>query len=370
MSFIENFSGDNNFCTKCKLHTLSEHPFIMGRGNLNSKILILGDSPTKNDSILGKPFSASFGQSVERDLGIAGFTDYYMSYAVRCYADKKPIKVASKCCYPLTVELIKLMKPKIIIALGANTLHHLTGVSLSEETARQKEFYHPEFDTSIICTFNPKKFWGDNTELFQKWFIDDLKFAYRCYQAPKKRIMSCNPKTLREPEEVEEFLKKLLNVEMFAFDIETEKTDDIPIDLKDIIIEQAREKGEPVENYADLLEVKKHEVDDEDESEESDEEPEETSDYDDFKDTANSKKRKLKDSHNPRKDKITDISFCYETGHGVHIPWDLILPNFDLFKTVMASPVKKVVQHGIYDVEFLECIGVAVNGLFFDTENA
>lgn len=53
---------------------------------------------------------------------------------------------------------------------------------------------------------------------------------------------------------------------------------------------------------------------------------------------------------NPRKDRITDISFCSKPGEGVHIKWEYILPHLDLFKQLMLlDKVKWVGQNIKFD---------------------
>lgn len=69
-----------------------------------------------------------------------------------------------------------------------------------------------------------------------------------------------------------------------------------------------------------------------------------------------------------RNDKITDISFCYECGVGVHIKWDDILFNCeDLLKEVLESNVKKVFHNAAFDVSVFKYNGYVVNNVFFDT---
>jgi len=385
MELFKDFSFSNPFCSKCKLHQGTEYPLLYGRGDINSKVLVICDAPTTNDSLLGVPFSASFGTSIERDLRNAGFENYMLAYMVKCFPNGKKLATANACCYPLTMEIIQAMKPKVIIALGAPVLAHLTKVALSEETARQKAFYHPELDTTIICTFNPKRYWGNNSDLTTAWFLEDLKFAYSEYKKPPIRKINSVPRTITNSKDVKEYLEHLLTVDVFAFDIETAVTDPIPLDLNKVIKKQLKEQGLEVDEDKDYvaefskyvdLDHKSDDEGDEENSEESENEESEAmqddfeQDYGEFRDKAKAKAKKGDESHNPRKDSITDISFCAKVGQGVHISWEYILENFDLFKQVMASDVKKVVQHGVYDVEFLMCIGVTVNNVNFDTENA
>ncbi len=51
------YSPNNSFCKKCGLYTKVKNPCIQGRGNLNAKMLVLGETPgcfTKDTPILTK----------------------------------------------------------------------------------------------------------------------------------------------------------------------------------------------------------------------------------------------------------------------------------------------------------------------------
>jgi len=68
-----------------------------------------------------------------------------------------------------------------------------------------------------------------------------------------------------------------------------------------------------------------------------------------------------------RKDKITDISFCYKSGEGIHIKWDDILFNHEeLFRKVLSSDVKKIFHNASFDVSFLNYASYTVNNVYFD----
>lgn len=73
---------------------------------------------------------------------------------------------------------------------------------------------------------------------------------------------------------------------------------------------------------------------------------------------------------NPRKDKITDISFCSSLGRGVHIDWNDVLPHIDLLKKFLLSDVKKIGHNFIFDHLFLRLLGLKINNIYFDTELA
>jgi len=75
-------------------------------------------------------------------------------------------------------------------------------------------------------------------------------------------------------------------------------------------------------------------------------------------------------SLNPKKGRITDISFCNSAGKGVHIEWKYLTERPDLLsllKDVLESPAVKVFHNADFDIRFLRSVGFTVPGKIFDT---
>ena len=75
-------------------------------------------------------------------------------------------------------------------------------------------------------------------------------------------------------------------------------------------------------------------------------------------------------SLNPKKGRITDISFCNSAGKGVHIEWKYLTERPDLLsslKEVLESPAEKVFHNADFDIRFLRSVGFTVPGKIFDT---
>lgn len=75
-------------------------------------------------------------------------------------------------------------------------------------------------------------------------------------------------------------------------------------------------------------------------------------------------------SLDPKKGRITDISFCSSAGRGVHIEWKYIADKpelLDLLRDTLASPAEKIFHNADFDMRFLRSIGIDVPGKVFDT---
>ena len=75
-------------------------------------------------------------------------------------------------------------------------------------------------------------------------------------------------------------------------------------------------------------------------------------------------------SLNPKKGRITDISFCNSAGRGVHIEWKYLTDRSDLLnllKEVLEAPAEKAFHNADFDIRFLRSVGFTVPGKIFDT---
>ena len=115
-------------CTRC---SLSEHHCgpIVYRGNTNSQILLLGESPGKVESELGKPFCGPAGKLLDTifrsTVELNTDKDMILSNSAFC----RPVAPTNSGkqnytpkldqldrCLPFVEKLISLINPKIIIA--------------------------------------------------------------------------------------------------------------------------------------------------------------------------------------------------------------------------------------------------------------
>jgi len=133
-NFVDAFTSG---CTRCTLSDSDNLPIIY-KGNPESDILLIGEAPGKVEQEEGIPFVGPAGQLLEKimtaiDIDIQ--KDMCISNCVYCrpvdfsnsnkqnYTPKEDQLVA---CYPFVENLIRIVKPKVIIACGRIALQQLT----------------------------------------------------------------------------------------------------------------------------------------------------------------------------------------------------------------------------------------------------
>ena len=177
-----------NSIQNCNLKDNSKN-LILGNGNIDSQIMIIGESPGPEEERLGKTFQGEAGILLEKMLLAININkeNIYTTYAInfRTPEDRKPTSQEIKRYSIFLKEHIAIINPKIIILMGSSAMESITGIKskISSERGNWKEIILKNKTYPVMVTFNPsylirfpenKKYsWDDLKKIKQK--ILDLK---------------------------------------------------------------------------------------------------------------------------------------------------------------------------------------------------
>lgn len=95
---------------------------VIGKGNLNARIMFVGEAPGMNEDIQGLPFVGAAGKNLDKLLEKVGLSldDVYIANILKCRPpeNRNPLPEEIKAHTPWLVEQIKFIKPKIVCSLG------------------------------------------------------------------------------------------------------------------------------------------------------------------------------------------------------------------------------------------------------------
>ena len=148
-----------------KLNKLKKNAtnLVFGNGNINSKIMIVGEGPGANEDAEGKPFVGRAGKLLDKMLAAIQLdrTKVYITNVVnyRPPSNRKPTEVEIERYLPYLKSHIEIINPKILLLLGSTALNTLIGSDVVISKARgewiQKEIgvvkpwtiasFHPAF---------------------------------------------------------------------------------------------------------------------------------------------------------------------------------------------------------------------------------
>ncbi|NET45162.1 uracil-DNA glycosylase family protein [Okeania sp. SIO2B3] len=128
---MEQIAVHCNQCCRCKLGENRTNA-VIGRGNPQAKIMIIGEAPGQNEDEQGLPFVGRSGQLLDKILEsveLSSDRHVYISNAIRCRPpeNRTPTTQEIEACKPYLLEQIRLVDPKIILLTGATAVKALTG---------------------------------------------------------------------------------------------------------------------------------------------------------------------------------------------------------------------------------------------------
>ena len=162
---------------------------VFADGNINSKIMIIGEGPGANEDIEGKPFVGRAGKLLDKMLSAIKLdrTKVYISNVVnyRPPANRKPTEIEIERYLPYLKSHIEIINPKILILLGSTALNTLIGNEVVISKARGK-WIQKEIGTTkpwIIASFHPAFLMRQPEQKKLAWI--DLKMIREKYKTLK-----------------------------------------------------------------------------------------------------------------------------------------------------------------------------------------
>jgi uracil-DNA glycosylase len=110
-------------CRKCRLYECANH-VVPGEGPVNAQVMFVGQNPGAEEDKIGRPFIGRAGKFLTKTLTEFGIKreDVFITNIVKHTSpqNRKPYPDEVEACVPYLIEQIKIIKPKIIVLLGAS----------------------------------------------------------------------------------------------------------------------------------------------------------------------------------------------------------------------------------------------------------
>src|SRR5215212_7245435 len=153
-----------NECRRCPLYKNATQA-VPGEGPSHAKVMLVGEQPGDKEDLAGKPFVGPAGRVLDQALADAGIprNETFVTNAVKHFKfeprgkrrlHKKPNAYEIDRCHWWQEQELRIIKPELVVALGATALRSLTG----KPTAIAKLRGHavPLADgTPLIATIHP-----------------------------------------------------------------------------------------------------------------------------------------------------------------------------------------------------------------------
>ena len=158
-SALERLRAEIGDCTRCPLAYAGRHTIVFGTGDPNAQLMFVGEGPGADEDASGEPFVGKAGQLLNNMIGAMGLAreQVYIANIVKCRppGNRTPEFVEATTCSQFLLRQIDIVRPKVIIALGATAATYVLGVRQSLASLRGQWFssrgakvavtYHPAF---------------------------------------------------------------------------------------------------------------------------------------------------------------------------------------------------------------------------------
>jgi uracil-DNA glycosylase family protein len=174
-------------CTRCPLYRHATQ-VVPGEGPARARLMMVGEQPGDQEDLEGHPFIGPAGKLLDRALAEAGVDrdHVFVTNAVKHFSweprgkrriHKKPtVRQVAACLDWLHAE-IRLVRPRIIVCLGATAAQALLGPKVKVTEARGN-FVASDLPARVLVTVHPSSILRgapeDRAQNFAR-FVADLK---------------------------------------------------------------------------------------------------------------------------------------------------------------------------------------------------
>jgi len=171
-------------CKRCPLHATRTQG-VFGVGPRRADWLVIGEAPGAEEDRRGEPFVGAAGQLLDamlRAIGLDRRSNVYIANILKSRPpgnrDPRPEEVAA--CLPYLEQQIRLLQPKIMLAVGRIAAQNLLGTDAPLGRLRGRVHYFGERGIALVVTYHPAYLLRTPGDKRKAW--EDLKFARSLYQ--------------------------------------------------------------------------------------------------------------------------------------------------------------------------------------------
>src|SRR4029077_13024211 len=174
-------------CTRCRL-SKGRKSIVFGVGNENADIMFVGEGPGADEDEQGVPFVGRAGQLLNNMISAMGIAreDVYIANVVKCRppGNRTPERDECDTCSPFLLRQIQVIKPKVIVALGAVAAKNLLGVNDSMANLRGR--WYDFKDSKLLVTYHPAYLLRDPRQKKEAWKDLQMAMKYLGLKPPAK----------------------------------------------------------------------------------------------------------------------------------------------------------------------------------------
>lgn len=145
-------------CVLCELHRTRKNT-VFGVGNENADLMLIGEAPGADEDAQGEPFVGRAGKLLDSMLEAIGLSRerVFIANILKCRPpnNENPTPEQAEKCRPYLDRQIELIRPQVILALGAVAAHNLLEVDTPIGRLRGTVHEMSRSGIPVIPTYHP-----------------------------------------------------------------------------------------------------------------------------------------------------------------------------------------------------------------------
>jgi len=181
-----------NDCEACHLYRRATQT-VFGEGPKSATMMLVGEQPGDYEDVAGKPFVGPAGKIMDQALEEAGIdrSQVYVTNAVKHFKweprgkrriHQKPNSREIAACRPWLEAELRIVKPKLVVAMGATAAQTIFGPTFRVTRERGKVL-SSKLAPRVLATVHPSSLLRQPDEASRqreyKHFVNDLRAALR-----------------------------------------------------------------------------------------------------------------------------------------------------------------------------------------------
>jgi uracil-DNA glycosylase len=165
-------------CTRCALHK-GRNKLVFADGSAEARLMFVGEGPGADEDAQGLPFVGRAGQLLNNMIAAMGLKreEVYIANVVKCRPpnNRTPEPAEANTCSPFLFRQIEVVRPEVVVALGATAATYLLGAR--QPLAALRGRVHSLRGAKLIVTYHPAFLLRDPRQKKEAWA--DLQIAMR-----------------------------------------------------------------------------------------------------------------------------------------------------------------------------------------------
>jgi DNA polymerase len=180
IAWLEDARARAERCRACPLGA-ERNKLVYGDGNPEAKIVFVGEAPGGEENETGIPFVGRAGQLLVKMLDAIGFKreEVFICNTLKCRppGNRDPFPAEKAACQHFLDEQLYILRPQILVALGAHAAQYLCKSELSIGKLRGR--WHDYLGIALRATYHPAFLLRNGNFKGQSW--DDFQIIHARY---------------------------------------------------------------------------------------------------------------------------------------------------------------------------------------------